>query len=118
VLLGKSTLGRFNTLVAPPESENDALTACERLALLWKTAYTHVMEEGPRLFSERFVALSFEDFCRRPDAFLRSISELGGLPYAPRDLSWIRSPRPGYRPRDPRWRAVLRGAGLEEFAKD
>lgn len=93
-----------------------ALPAVGRLLAFWRLAYETVERDAPRLFGDRFMSVSFEDFCREPRAAVERVyATAGSEPPDQLDFSRVHPARAPYRKDDPRWHRLLEQVGLPLF---
>ncbi|PYG25488.1 sulfotransferase [Pelagimonas varians] len=88
--------------------------AIHKLMAMWLASRRTLERDGSALYGERFISLSFEDFCARPQAHLDRIYALADRPPLTFDTSKLHSADPGFRPGDPRWRRAAQAVGFSE----
>lgn len=87
-------------------------TAAEHLMAYWLGCYRLAEREGRRSYGERFVSVDFEAFCEDPEGASGPVRDALGDPAAALDFSRLRTPRPGFRPDEPRWRELADQVGF------
>jgi hypothetical protein len=91
-----------------------ALPAAGRLLAFWRLAFETVERDGPRLFGDRFLSVSFEGFCRTPREVVERVYAAAGMHAPPLDLTRIKPANRAYRAGDPRWHRLFEQVGLAE----
>ena len=86
--------------------------AFRKLMAIWLASQRQLERDGAALYGDRFVSLSFEDFCAAPQTHLDRIYALANRPPFTFDTSKLHSADPGYRPGNPRWRQAAQAVGF------
>ena len=97
-----------------PEAIYDA-PAVTRVLAYWKVNQHRITSDGPRQFGQRFLNISFDDFCRDPAQQVARVYRALGEQMPDLDLSAIHPPHGPYQQESSRWAEHLRAAGLAEF---
>lgn len=102
--------------LAPP---SQTVPAFQRLLAIWLGAYRLAETEGVAEFGDRFLSVSFEDFCARPAAHLGALHDMAGASRRDLDYSWLKPAKPGFAISNPAWsRAALDvGFNRDEMAR-
>jgi hypothetical protein len=88
------------------------MPAVGRLLAYWVLHYRLLEEQGPRYFGDRFVRVSFDDFCRNPRETVAQVYRALGATPPELDFSGIHPPRGRFQPDHPDWERYARQLGL------
>ena len=94
------------------------LPAVARLMAYWRLMYERIEADGPRLFGDRFLSVSFEEFCDRPREIVGRVYRALGEEASDIDTSQIHPPHGPHRPQDPRWRQFMDAVGIPQELRD
>jgi hypothetical protein len=91
-----------------------AAPAVHKLMASWLATWRCLEQDGQAQYGARFMSLSFEAFCRAPQAHLDRLYALAGrAPYG-FDVSGLHAASPGHCPDDPRWRRAAQAVGFND----
>lgn len=96
----------------------ERVPAFYRLLAIWLAAYRLAERDGRQSYGERFLSLSFEDFCREPDLWTARIQDLAQVDRTSLDASWLKRASKGLQPGAPQWAEGARWVGFNEEELD
>ena len=105
-LIGSSVTDSFSSILNRYQINGDIfyrLPAVARLLGYWRVSFDEVEKDGRRLFGDRFISLSFNDFCNDPEGVLKNIYAAAGITYVNRDLDWIHKPHGAHKSSHKKW---------------
>jgi hypothetical protein len=90
-------------------------TAVQRLFAFWNLSFIEVEKKGSDCWGDRFISISFEDFCANPKDVISKVYKLADIECPDVDYSDIHSANLGYRPNSEKWDTVLNSAFRKEW---
>jgi len=80
-----------------------SLPAVGKLLAFWKVNFETVERDGKRYFRDRFLSISFENFCSNSQKIMESIYKILGFPMPTFDFTAIHPAKPAFRRDSSEW---------------
>ncbi len=96
----------------------ERVPAFYRLLAIWLAAYRLAERDGRQYYGERFLSLSFEDLCYKPDVWIARIQDLAQVGRLSLETSRLKQASKGLQPGAPQWAEGARWVGFNEEELD
>ncbi|MBI1338492.1 MAG: hypothetical protein GC164_16235 [Phycisphaera sp.] len=120
-MIDNCSRGRFDELVRQTGldvAKVRAMPAIGKLLVWWRVAYETAEKDGRSLYGDRFVSLSFEEFCQQPEKVLRNIYDKAGIEFKGMDLRKVHPAKPPHEADNRKWAYWLEQTGLSQWHRD